>query len=249
MKKMLLIIRRDFREIRLTAAFRIVLVMVAAVIVIASAAVSVALRLQSWYGASPAAPFLDLITGLIIYFLPFLILLTFIWAFASLPVTREKVNGNIECLLATPLGPRSLWLGKGLAVFLPAYGISVIATAIALLIINLAAVVPGWGTFSLPGPSLLVGLVINPLLFFALVSFMMLFALSSNPDVAIAPSFLIGFGLMIGLPVGLLTGTIHINSWSFVLCYLAGTLIAWAIVFSLLGWLTPQKIVLSSRGS
>jgi ABC-2 type transport system permease protein len=207
------------------------------------------LRLQSWYGAPEATPILDLIFGLVAYFLPLFILITFIWAFASFPIISEKVNGNIECLLATPLCPRELWIGKGLAVFLPGYVISLIASCIVLLVMNFAVVLPGWETFVLPGAALVNGLIINPLLFFGILSFIVLFSLANNPDVAIAPSFLIGFGLMIGIPVGLMTGIFDINSWVFVLWYLAGTVVVWLIVLYLTRLLKSQTIVLSSKGS
>ena len=226
--------------------------MVAVVTVItvgASIGISVALRLQSWYGEPKAIPVLDLIMGLVVYFLPLFVLIAFIWAFANLPLIQEKVNGNIECLLATPLSPKVLWVGKVFAVFLPSYILSVVASCIVLMAVNVAVVLPGWGTFILPVPALVNGLVINPLLFFALLAFIILFSLANNPDMAITPSFLIGFGLMIGVPVGLMTGTIDISSWSFVLWYMAGTIVACAIVLFLTRLLTNQNIVLSSKGS
>jgi hypothetical protein len=75
------------------------------------------------------------------------------------------------------------------------------------------------------------------------------FSLANNPDIAVAPSLLIGFGLMIGIPVGLLTGSIDIASWSFSLWYLIGTVVAWVVVLYLTKLLTRQNIVLSSKGS
>jgi len=246
---MFLIMRRDFKDMRSTTAFRIMLGISAFITVGASVGISIALRLQSWYGLSEAAPILELIVGLVVYFLPLFVLLAFIWAFASLPVINEKINGNVECLLATPLGPRALWMGKGLAVFLPSYLFSIIATIIVLLALNLAAVLPGWDMFVIPGPALVTGLIVNPLLFFALLSFIVLYSLANNPDIAIAPTLLIGFGLMIGMPVGLMTGAIDLSSWSFVLWYLAAAVAAWIVVLFLIRLLTKQNIVLSSKGS
>jgi hypothetical protein len=248
-KRMLLVLRRDYREMRSTGAFRIMAALVAVITAVASLGISFALRLQSWYGEPLAAPALDLILGLVVYFLPLFLILSFIWAFASLPVIKEKVNGNIECLLATPISPGALWIGKGLAIFLPSYIISVAATCIVLLAVNLASIIQGWDMFVLPGPALINGLIVNPLLFFGLLLFIVLFSLANNPDIAIAPSFLVGFGLMIGVPVGLLTGAIDISSWSFVLWYLGGTTLAWAVVLYLARLLTRQNIILSSKGS
>lgn len=249
MNRMLLILMRDFKEMASTTAFRIMIYLVAFVIVAASTWISIALRLQSWYALPEAAPALDLISGLVAYFLPFMILMAFIWAFASLQITNEKVNGNIECLLATPISPRTLWLGKCLAIFVPSYVISMIATFVVLIVVNVAAISPGWDTFALPPAALLCGLIINPLLFFALLNFIVLFSLVNNPDIAIAPSLIIGFGLMIGIPVALLTGAIDIASWSFLMVYLIGTVICWVIVLYLTRLLTRQNIVLSSKGS
>lgn len=226
------------------------MVAVATIITVgASVGISVALRLQAWYGNPEVRPALDFILGLVVYFLPLFVLIAFIWAFANFPIIKEKVNGNIECLLATPLEPKTLWMGKSLAVFVPGYIISIIASCIVLLVVNTTAILPGWDTFILPGPSLVSGLVTNPLLFFGMLLFIVLFSLTNNPDIAIAPSLLIGFGLMIGMPVGLMTGTIDISSWFFVLWYLAGAVVVWVVVLYLSRLLTRQNIVLSSKGS
>jgi ABC-2 type transport system permease protein len=249
MNRISIVMKRDYRELRQTAAFRIIVIIVAAAMVAAAAGISIALSRQPWLSEPEARPLLDLFTGLVLYFLPLLILLSFIWAFASLPLTREKVNGNIESLMATPLSPRELWLGKSMAIFLPAYLISIAVPVIVVLVMNLSAILPATGRFVLPVPALILGFVVNPLLFLGLLLFMILFALANNPDIAMAPSFIIGFGLMMGMPVGLGLGTFDISSWSFTLCYLLGTVVLLAIVLSLTRLLTRQNIVLSSKGS
>jgi ABC-type Na+ efflux pump permease subunit len=248
-RRILLVSSRDYHEMRSTSAFRIMVAVAAVITVGASVGISVALRLQSWYGEPEARPVLDLIVGLIVYFLPLFVLIAFIWAFANFPIIKEKVNGNIECLLATPLDTKTLWMGKALAVFVPGYVISLFASCVVLIVVNLAAILPGWDTFVLPGPSLVSGLVINPLLFFGILLFIVLFSLVNNPDIAIAPSLLIGFGLMIGMPVGIMTGTVDISSWSFVIWYLGGTVVAWTVVLYLMRFLTRQTIILSSKGN
>jgi ABC-type transport system involved in multi-copper enzyme maturation permease subunit len=245
---MSIVLRRDFQELRRTNAFRI-LVLTSAVITIGIAVgTSIALSKIEWLGVEAAKPMLELIMGLVIYFLPFSVLISFIWAFASLPITIEKVNGNIESLLATPLSPKAIWMGKGLAIFLPGFVISIVSTLVVLLAVNFAAIIPATGDFFLPAPVLLTGLLFNPLLFFGLLSFIVLFSLANNPDIAIMPSFLLGFGLMIGIPVGIAIGAIDLASWSFALWYLAGTLVAWAVIGYLSRLLTKEQIVLSSKG-
>jgi ABC-type transport system involved in multi-copper enzyme maturation permease subunit len=245
---MSIVLKRDFRELRQTSAFRIVVILAGVIAIAGAAGISIALKRQDWLSEGSSHVILEFIISLVVYFLPLLILITFIWAFGSLPVTKEKVNGNIECLLATPLSPGAIWMGKSLAIFLPGYVISIVATLIVLLAVNLIAIVPATGSFVLPAPALLTGFLVNPLLFFGLLSFIILFSLAGSPDIAIAPSFLLGFGLMIGIPVGLATGLVNPASWSFALWYLAGTALAWAIVLYLSRLLTRQNIVLSSKG-
>ncbi len=245
---MITILDRDFREIRQANAFRILVIIAAILTLAAAAGLCLILSRQIWLGGEAARPYLELILGLVAYFLPFLILIAFIWAFASLPVVKEKIKGNIECLLATPLSPGALWMGKSLAIFFPGYGISLISTLIVLLAVNLITIGPATGFFVLPVPALITGLIINPLLFFGLLAFILLFSLASNPEIAIAPSFLVGFGLMMGLPLGIATGVVNIAVWEFALWYLVGVVVIWGVVAYLSRLLSKEKIVLSSKG-
>jgi ABC-type transport system involved in multi-copper enzyme maturation permease subunit len=244
----LIVLQRDFRELRQTGAFRIILIVSGAITLAAAILVSVLLGRQTWLAEKEAAPVLEMILGLVTYFIPFMVLMSFIWAFGSLPVTKEKINGNIESLLATPLSPRSIWMGKCLAVFLPGFVISIASTLIVVLAVNFAAVMPATGSFVLPASVLLTSFLVNPLLFFGLLAFIVLFCLANNPDIAITPSFIVGFGLMIGIPVGVGLGVIDLASWSFTLWYLAGTVIACSAVLYLSRLLTKENVVLSSKG-
>jgi len=248
LRRISIVFRRDFRELRQTNAFFIISILSAAVTVAASVIIIIALRRQELLGNETARPMLELIIGLIAYFLPLFILMTFIWAFAFLTIIQEKVKGNIESLLATPLSPKEIWVGKSIAIFLPGYIISIITTLIILLTVNFIVIIPATGNFMLPAPLLLISFLINPLLFLALLLFIVLFSLANNPDIAIAPSFLVGFGLMIGIPLGVATGVINLASWSFMLWCLGGAIIFWAADFGFYHLLTKENIVLSSKG-
>ena len=249
MGRMSVVFKRDFRELRQTSAFLIIIIVFTVITIITAVVVSIALSRQEWLQMEAVAkPILELIIGLIAYFLPLFILMTFIWAFASLPIIKEKVNGNIESLLATPLSPKEIWISKSLTIFLPGFAISVFSTLIVLLAVNFITIRPATGNFFLPAPLLLTSFLINPLLFFGLLLFIVLFSLANNPDIAIAPSFIVGFGLMIGIPLGVATGVINLASWSFSLWYLAGTVVIWAVVCCLSRLLTKENIVLSSKG-
>lgn len=249
MRKIGIVFSRDFRELRKTNAFLIIAVTFTIITIAAAVIASITLKNQGWLVVRAARPMLGLIMSLISYFLPLSILMTFIWAFASLPIIKEKVNGNIESLLATPLGPREIWIGKSLAIFVPGFVISVVSTIIVLLAINLVAIKPATGVFFFSVQILLTCFIINPMLFFGLLLFIILFSLVNNPDIAIAPSFLVGFGLMTGIPLGVATGVVDLASWSFLLWYTAGTVAVWAVICYLSRLLTKEKIVLSSKGS
>ena len=249
MKKTGIIFKRDFRELWKTNTFIIISIVFSVVTIVLAVTVSIILQKQEWIGQREARPMLELILGLIAYFLPLTVLITFIWAFSSLPVVKEKVNGNIASLMATTLTPREIWWGKSLAIFIPGYVISFISTMIVLVVVNLSVIVPATGDFLLPIPLFLLSFILNPLLLLGLLLFIILFSLANNPDIAITPSFLVGFGLMMGIPIGIATGAINLASWSFSLWYLAGVIIVLIAIFFLMRILTKENIVLSSKGN
>ena len=133
MKKTGIIFKRDFRELRKTNTFIIISIVFSVVTIALAVTVSIILQKQEWIGQREARPMLELILGLIAYFLPLTVLITFIWAFSSLPIVKEKVNGNIASLMATTLTPREILWGKSLAIFIPGYVITVISTMIVLV--------------------------------------------------------------------------------------------------------------------
>jgi len=244
-----IILKRDFREFKQTNTFLIICIVFAIVTIAIAVSASIILSRQDWIGGKEAAPVLGLIIGLITYFLPFTILMTFIWAFASMPIVKEKASGNISSLLATILSPKEILWGKSLAIFIPAYIISVISSVIVLLAVNLSVIVPSTGNFLFPLPLFLVSLIINPLLLLGLLLIIILISLAGNPDIAITPSFLVGFGIMMGIPLGMAMGKIDLSSWSFSLWSLIGTIIVWIIMFSLTSILTKENIILSGKGN
>ncbi len=248
MRKISIVFHRDFTELRQTRAFMIIVIVFTVITITAALVGGFTLKNQEWLRVKEAMPLLELIISLITYFLPLFILMTFIWAFASFPIIKEKVNGNIESLLATALGPKEIWIGKSLAIFLPGFIISIVSIFIVLLVINLIAIKPVTGIFFFPVPMLITSFIINPLLFFGLLLFIVLFSLANNPDLAIAPSFIVGFGLMMGIPLGVASGVVNLTSWSFLLWYTVGAAVIWALVCYFSRFLTKEKIVLSSKG-
>lgn len=249
MRRITIVLNRDFRELRQTSAFLIIVIIFSVITITAAAVINIILGRQEWLHIKTVAlPILELIIGLMAYYLPLIILMTFIWAFSSLPIIKEKVNGNITSLCATPLTPKEIWIGKSLAIFLPGFVISLVSTLIVLLSVNIITVRPATGDILLPIPLMITSLVTSPLLFSGLLLFIILFSLAKNPDIAIAPSFIVGFGLMMGIPLGMITGIINLTSWSFCIWYSAGTALIWTVVIFLSRILTKENIVLSSKG-
>ncbi len=249
MSKTGIILKRDLTELRKTNTFLIISIIFAIITAAIAIIAGILLNRQEWIGGNEATLVLGSIMGLIAYFLPLTILMAFIWAFASLPVVREKAKGNISSLLATALSPKEILWGKSLAVFIPGYIISVFSTIIIVLAVNLSVIIPNSGNFLFPLPLFLVSLILNPLLLLGLLLIIILLSLANNPDIAITPSFLVGFGLMMGIPLGMAMGKIDLSSWSFSLWYLGGVIIIWIIMFSLSSILTKENIILSGRGN
>ena len=249
MRRISIVFHRDLRELRKTVSFLIIVIVFIIITITAAVLIGILLKRQEWLQIKEAAkPMLELVIGLTAYFFPLFILMTFIWSFANFPIIKEKVNGNIESLLATALSPKEIFIGKSLAIFLPGFTISTISTLIVLLSVNLTAIRPITGSFFMPVPLLLTSLIINPLLFLALLMFIVLYSLARNPETAIAPSFIVGFGLMMGIPLGVATGVINLASWSFCLWYLAGTVAFSSVVLFFFRVLTKENIILSSKG-
>jgi ABC-type transport system involved in multi-copper enzyme maturation permease subunit len=249
LRRINIVFNRDFREYRRTSSFLIIVIIFTLITITAAVLTNILLARQEWLQIRMVAlPILELIIGLMAYYLPLFILMTFIWAFSSLPIIKEKVNGNIASLCATTLTPKEIWIGKSMAIFLPGFVISVVSTLIVLLSINFTTIRPAIGEILLPAPLIIVSLLINPLLFLGLLLFIILFSLARNPDIAIAPSFIVGFGLMMGIPLGMVTGNINLTSWSFCLWNMFGTAILWVVVLFSSRLLTKENIVLSSKG-
>ena len=253
MRGMSVVLRRDLKDLRQTNAFLIIVIIFAVVTIGAAVGASIALGRWEWLGQEEAweettKPVLELTVGFIVYFLTLFALMTFIWGFTGDPITKEKANGNIESLLATPLSSRAIWMGKSLAIFLPGFAIAIVSTLIVVLAVNLAVIHPSTGNFVLPAPVLVTGFLGNSLLFLALTLLIVLLSLLHSPDIGVMISWPVAMGLMMGIPIGAGVGAIDMASWSFALYYLAGAIVLGAVVFYLSRLLTKEKIILSSKG-
>jgi ABC-type transport system involved in multi-copper enzyme maturation permease subunit len=246
------VLQRDFRDLLRTKAFRISAMALTVVTIGGAIGASIAFNRWEFLEQQPAEitkPVLELILGAIVYLLTLFVLMLFMMIYTTEPITREKANGNIESLLATPLSPRAIWMGKSLAAFLPGFILAVISSLIIVMTVNFAAIHPATGSFVFPAPMLFTGFFINPLLILGLTALIVFLCLAYNPEITALPTWGVFMGLMFGIGIGLGLGKINLASWwPFTLSYLAGAIVLGAVAFYLSRGLTKERIVLSSKG-
>jgi ABC-2 type transport system permease protein len=250
MKGMLVVLQNDVRDILRGKAFLIVASVIAVVTV--ATAVGVPIALRSWLTTGPAfeetKPLLELIIGLAANYVPLIFLFICTATWATDPIAKEKAKGPIESLLATPLTTRGVWIGKSLAIFLPAYVMGLAATLIVLLAMNLGAILPTTGHFVLPLPTAFTAFLFLPMFMLALVLVGIIFSMITNP--IIGQTIIIFFGVVLMQVVGQVGGRILwlLTSWDYALYNLGGTFLLGIIAFYLSRSLTKEKIILSSKG-
>lgn len=250
MKGMLVVLRNDVGDILHSKGFLIVAIIIGVLIVGAAAGIPIALH--SWLATGPAweeaKPLLELFMGLAVNYVPLIVLFACVATWATDPIAKEKAKGPIESLLATPLTARAVWLGKSLAIFLPAYIIGLSATLIVILTMNLAAILPATGHFVLPLPEAFTSFLFLPLLMFALILLGVIFSLITNP--VIGQTIIIFVGVLLLQVVGQVGGRIWwlLASWDYALYNLAGAALLGIIAFYLSRSLSKERIILSSKG-
>jgi ABC-2 type transport system permease protein len=191
---------------------------------------------------------LELFIGLAANYVPLIFLFICMATWATDPIAKEKAKGPIESLLATPLTARAVWIGKSLAIFLPAYIMGLAATLIVILAMNLAAILPTTGHFVLPLPTAFTSFLFLPLFMLALILLGIVFSLITNP--VIGQTIIIFVGVVLMQVVGQVGGRILwlLSSWQYALYNLAGAALIGIIAFYLSRTLTKERIILSSKG-
>ena len=250
MKGMLVVLQNDVRDILHSKGFLLVAVVMG--IITVGTAVGVPIALNSWLAPGlnweEAKPLLELFMGLAVNYMPLMVLFTCMATWATEPIAKEKAKGPIESLLATPLTARAVWIGKSLAIFLPAYIIGLIATLIIILAMNFASILPATGHFVLPLPEAFTSFLFLPLLMFALILSGVIFSLITNP--VIGQTIIIFIGVLLLQAVGQVGGRFLwlLPSWDYALYNLAGAALLGMIAFYLSRNLSKERIILSSKG-
>jgi ABC-type Na+ efflux pump permease subunit len=244
------VLRSDVGDILRSRGFLIVAIIIGVITV--GAAVGVPIALNRWLATGPAwdeaKPLLELFMGLAVNYVPLIALFSCMATWATDPIAKEKAKGPIESLLATPLTARAVWIGKSLAIFLPAYIIGLITTLIIIMAMNFASILPATGHFVLPLPEALTSFLFLPLLMFALISLGVLASLITNP--VIGQTIVIFVGVILLQVVGQVGARIWwlLASWDYALYNLASAALLGMIAFYFSRSLSKERIILSSKG-
>jgi len=250
MNRMTVVLQNDMKDIVRSRQFLIIAIIVGLIVMGATTGITIALRMWLDPGVAweEAQPLLELFVGLTVNFVPLLVLFICMATWAIDPVAKEKARGPIESLLSTPLTGRGVWLGKSLAIFVPAYVMALVSTLLVLLVMNLAAIFPATQHFVLTPPQVLTGFFLLPLLMLAVMALGILFSLITNP--VVGQTILIFFGVVFMQVVAQLGARITwlLGSWDYALYNLAGAVLLGGIAFYLSRLLSKERIILSSKG-
>ena len=164
--------------------------------------------------------------------------------FAFQSMTREKSRGNIESLIATPLGVKDIWIAKSLAVFIPGMVLGEILTLAALLAVNYIYFVPKIGFVYTHWIGLSSFLAV-PLIYLCLSLLAHLIGLTgklATGNVVVQIFLPIVLTLMINL---MLRHILDAASWSFTLANFGIAAVITIIVIFLQPRITRERIALS----
>lgn len=231
------IFERDFKEYRSGKPFKI-----AAVVFILSTIVVIA-KLLLFAEDSYTLKLTLCNTILLLAIIPTLVNIPLL---TTVPLTRDKANGTIANLLVAPLSPKEIVKGKSRAVFMPGFIAAILSSLTVIIVVNFGLIVSIGGSLYLPVPLLLSVFLITPIFCYELTKFSIQLSMIKSPELAITPSYLIGFVLIIGIPICSSVGIFDLTSWSFLLFYLGITLVMCILVSSFSLLLTKERIVLSN---
>ena len=255
MYRVIAVYRRDIAEIVRSTVFRVVVALYGAVALGCAVTIGVALarfasRLESAGAPDPAEILRMLIPNLVLgmggilavsiaYLMP-------IWVFGSTQMTREKASRTVESVLATPLTPIEFWLGKSLALFVPGTIMALFGSAAFVLVPQAwASVATGSSLLMLPAPVALTLFLATPVAYLWMALLTTGVSMALGPDAAIAPSLLLGFASMIGIPIAAALQTVRFDTWNFAAILGGAAVIATALLIPASRMLNSERILRS----
>jgi ABC-2 type transport system permease protein len=248
MSNIALVLINSFRyNLRMRAAFfismAIIFICVVGVIVI----FSVLIINPEMEKPVPDISALENAMGLVLFSASFITIGIYSGVFSIQSMIREKARGNIQALLATPLTPGDIWLGKSLAVFLPGLVFTIILTIAAFLAINLIYFTGTTGFIATPW-MFISNLIASPLLYFSVVLFLYIVGLTGKAGTAniITQIFLpVMANVMIQLGIRTSLGA---GSWLFMLILIGTAVVIGIGSLSIRSRLITENIIMSLQG-
>jgi ABC-type Na+ efflux pump permease subunit len=195
--------------------------------------------------AIPDRSRLEAYLGIIVYAASFLGVGITLNSFAFQSLVREKTRGNLQSLLATPVRPKDIWMGKSLSILVPGTVFGSILAVLVLVIVNAVYFLPDIGFVFNPWIALssFVGV---PLVYLALGLLVHLVGLTSRAATGnvIAQLFL---PVMVNVVIQVAVhDVIDAGSWLFLAMNLGLAAVIGTIIIGLRSRLTTENIILSN---
>jgi len=195
---------------------------------------------------NPNADAIARFLGLIVYGTGLLAMGMNLNVFTANNLVKEKAQRLFESILAGPVGVRTLWMAKSLAVFLPGLVLCEAFAIGSFLGVNGLIIAPRIGFLASPA-MIFSGLALVPILYFPLCCLVLLVGLSANP---IAGNVIanVAFATLVTLVINLvIRAGLDVGSSVFTVVHLALAGGVGLLVLVLQPRLTKERVVLSSR--
>jgi len=193
--------------------------------------------------AAPDRSVLENFVGLILFTTSFLSVGIYASVFAFQSMTREKARGNVQSLLATPVNPGHIWLGKSLGVFLPGLVFAVAMTLVMALALNYIYIVPRMEFIITPW-MIISNFIAVPLIYLLLCLLVHVVGLIGKPGTGnvIAQIFI---PVMIALMINLAIRGLNAGSWPFTIILFGIAAIIGIVILIVRPKLDAERIILS----
>jgi ABC-2 type transport system permease protein len=199
-----------------------------------------------WHAGGAEDPVLGTVLGSVMIALAAVPSVLAIPLLLSEPLVRDRASGALSNQLATPLSPLQFVLGRAGAVWLPTVVPAVVLPLAALGVIDTVAVTPALGRPFIPGWLIVTSVVAVPLLFAALTVLTVEFGMLASPDVAIAPSYVVGIIVLAGPPLLSIVGGVDLTGAAFCLVLLGVALLFLGVALVVGSMLSKERIALAS---
>ncbi len=244
MSKILVIARKDIREALLSrSTYAFIFIML---VLTFSYVSSYTAHVKNLTSQTAIIEFSRAFMNSVAYALPLMYSIFVCSIFATYSVVLDKTKRNLESLMATPVSIVQIWLGKSLAVTLPAIAIGLVISVLDYMVLSFGFIVPRTHVFLFPDVVAIVSaIIIVPVLVFCVVLIVTNVQLTiTNPRIANIVFTLIFVLLVFTINA---IGGLGISIGYFPLIYLGVIVLCALVALGLSRSLTKEKVILSSK--